>query len=170
MPRKKNDTKKRRLEIRTQQRIFAENYLLTGSAPKAAKAAGYAASHGSRLLKDKRVVKYIEDNKNEISEIVGISKIMTLKSLKDKAFASITDVFNDDWTLKPLSEMRPEIRAAIKEIYIKDGEIKVVLHDQLKAGDMILKSMGWNEPEKIENTIKQDAPLIIQIDNEQLDL
>lgn len=160
--------------LKKQHKIFCDNFLLYGDKKKAAILAGFAEKNasetGNRFLKDPLIKKHLKSIEHEISEVIGISKIMVVNSLKNKAFAKITDIFNDDWSVKPLNEIHENVREAIHSIEFKDGNVKVVLHDQLKGKDMILKTMGWNEPEKTEQKVKFDKPFILKINGKDIDL
>ena len=64
---------------------------------------------------------------------LGINQERVLRELAAIAFSDFKEVFNDDWTLKPLKEMDPNTTPAIKSLEKTERGVKVHLHDKLSA-------------------------------------
>lgn len=82
----------------------------------------------------------------------AIQKILT--ELRSLSFLDVGDIFNDDHSLKPISEWPKEVRRAIKEIQVEElfegqGEAreqigyakKVKLTDKIKSIELMMKNL-----------------------------
>ena len=71
-----------------------------------------------------------------------------LGTLRDLAFADITDVYNPDGTIKPYAQWSSRSRMAVSSVEItesRDGDIttkKLKFADKLKAIELMMKNMG----------------------------
>ncbi|MBN3520721.1 terminase small subunit [Algoriphagus lutimaris] len=131
---------------------FANYYLGEANlnATEAAKLAGYspntARQQGSRMLTNVNIKKYIQSKSSEILESIGVTQEKVLAEIVKIAFADITDFFNDDWSLKQVSEIPKEKSAAIKSLRKTETGVSILIHDKEKA-----LSLLWE-------LVKDDAP------------
>lgn len=122
----------------------------------------------SALLATDKVQIRIKELQEEQKKKSNVTKEMVLEELYKIVFSSIADL-HDTWIeRKDFEKLTPREKAAIKSISTKvtkknvgtqdDPEwadvefVKIELHDKLKAVEILNKMMGWNEPEKVENT------------------
>lgn len=155
------------MALTDKQKRFCEEYVIDWNATRAATAAGYsektAYSIGQENLKKPEISTHIENIKNNLEQLAGLSALRNLIELKKLAFSNIAD-FREDWnTEKGFDELTDDQKAAVSELYTETvslhGEdagtlqkIKLKLHDKLKAIEMINKMLGYNSPEKIDHT------------------
>ncbi|HAS58385.1 MAG TPA: terminase small subunit [Algoriphagus sp.] len=122
----------------TQKEItFANYYLATFNATEAAKLAGYsdhtARQQGSRLLSNVNIEKYIQERSETILDRLGVTQERVLLELSRIAFANLTDLFEDDWKLRNLSDIPKETSAGIKNLTKTETGVKVEMYDKLGA-------------------------------------
>jgi phage terminase small subunit len=165
--------KRRKLPLRQVQ--FVEEYLVDLNATKAAKRAGYsektAYSQGQRLLKNVEIQALLQERRAKLSEKLEISAERVLQEQAKLAFYNVLDLFNDDGTMKPISEIQANLGAAINGLDIvditsfKDDDgpqvlqtllKKVKFHDKGKALDALSKHLGLYE---VDNTQRGNADL-----------
>lgn len=151
---------------------FCKQYTFDWNATKAAIRAGYsektARSIGSENLSKPDIQAEIERQKQNIEEIVGISKTMAIAELAKFAFHSFEDI-HDSWIeRKDFDKLSSEIKSCIQEIDAKilkknigtdeqpeivDVEhVKIKLVDKRGAIQDLAKMLGWNNPEKVIQT------------------
>lgn len=96
---------------------FAENYLCTFNAAEAAKAAGYSERSARQIGYENLTKPYIQDYIRERNQAnldrFGITQERVLSEIAAIAFTDVREFINDDWTLKPLSEINPRFRNAV---------------------------------------------------------
>lgn len=82
------------------QQKFAEEYLKDMSSGRAALRAGYsppsAAAIGSRLLKDPRIKKILDEATESATLEMGVNKLRVLQELSRIAFANVKDIIRQD--------------------------------------------------------------------------
>ena len=158
---KKKDIPKAPKTLTDKQKRFCEEYIVDWNCTRAAKAAGYsektAYAIGSENLKKLEIKDYIQECKNKIEELAGISKLKAIKQLSRMAFADISEAYNDDGTLKPLSQMSDDLKATFEGVETMTvGEMSEVqkLKIASKRGALqdLAKMLGWNEAQKIEHS------------------
>lgn len=119
--------------------IFANFYLGEAkfNATEAAKLAGYskrtARQQGSRMLSNVDIEKYIQERSKNFLEKLEITQERVLVELSRIAFANVTDLFEDDWKLKSLSDVPKETTAGIKNLTKTETGVKVEMYDKLGA-------------------------------------
>lgn len=157
---KKNISKAPKTLTDKQQR-FCEEYIIDWNGTRAAIAAGYsektAYSIGSENLRKPEIKDYIAECKNKIEELAGVSKLRAIKQLSRMAFADISEAYNDDGTLKPLSQMSEDLKATFEGVETMTiGEVsevqKLKIASKRGAIQDLAKMLGWNEAEKIEHS------------------
>ncbi|MDN3205660.1 terminase small subunit, partial [Algoriphagus sediminis] len=99
--------------------LFANYYLGEANlnATEAAKLAGYsehtARQQGSRLLSNVNIKSYIQSQVAEVLEKEGVTQERVLREIISLAFARISDLYQDGWTLKPVSQIPKDKIGAI---------------------------------------------------------
>lgn len=158
------------VELTARQQLFCEEYIKTKfkSATKAAIAAGYKGRHphvaACTILKNPKVVKYLNIRKKLMLQDAGVSTFRMLQELAWIAFADIRQVYKDDGTLKNISELPEEVAAAIdgletEEIFdLKTGALlgygkKVKMNSKLRALELLMRFKGLLEKTKEGNQI-----------------
>lgn len=146
------------------QQRFCEEYVVDWNATQAAIRAGYsektAYSIGQENLRKPEIRSYVEEVKNRLEELAGISKLKVLLEHKKIAFSSAS-MFRDDWmTLKEFEELPDDAKVCIQEIQttttvidkVETTKVRIKTFDKLKALEAIAKLMGYNASTKIEST------------------
>lgn len=119
--------------------LFANHYLgeANFNATKAAKLAGYsectARQIGYENLTKPYIKEYIRSRSSEILEQLHITQERVLAELAKIAFTDITEVFNEDWSLKANQKISPTVSGAIKSIKKSDSSVSIQMHDKIKA-------------------------------------
>ena len=150
------------------QRIFCHQYVLDWNGARAARKAGYkesgAREAASTLLTKPNVREYIELVKDDIAEVLGITKAGMLEKIVKIAKANIADVYKGWMTLADYEKLKtenPDVMEAIQEIstktetvkgFIEDDKelvwVKIKMYDSPSATRDVFKALGWNEAEK----------------------
>jgi len=95
-------------KLTLKQQRFANEYLIDLNATRAAIRAGYsksgAATEGNRLLINADIKAYIDEQAAARAKKLGYDADWLLSHLGAIATAKISDILNDDWTYKPVSE------------------------------------------------------------------
>lgn len=116
---------------------FAENYLCTFNASDAAIAAGYsqrsARQIGYENLTKPYIQAYIKDKNKPNLEKLRITQERVLSEIAKIAFSNLTDLFEDDWVLKSMSDIPAEKSAAIKSLTKTETGVKINMHDKVGA-------------------------------------
>jgi phage terminase small subunit len=170
------------------QKRFVDEYLIDLNATRAYKAAyknvkkdETAAVNGSRLLRNAKVKKYLDERMKEREKRTEITQDMVLKELAKIGFEDIKDYLEyrtvkmvveyDPETEEPIIDYRQIIdvidskdvdTSVIQEVSIgKDGTFKFKLYDKQKALVDIGKHLGMFT-DKMEVTGKDGGPIEIQ--------
>ncbi|WP_154855126.1 terminase small subunit [Cyclobacterium xiamenense] len=129
----------KQLDLTPREVLFANHYLGEAgfNATKAAKLAGYseytARQIGYENLTKPYIKEYIRSRSSEILEQLGITQERILAELAKIAFSDVTEVFNEDWSLKSNEEIAPSVSGAIKSLKKTDSSVSVQMHDKIKA-------------------------------------
>jgi phage terminase small subunit len=148
------------------QRRFCEEYVVDWNGKRAAIAAGYSENTAKQIatenLSKPYLKDYIEEIKNDLSRLSGVTALRNIKELAKVAYTNVSD-FKEDWfKFKRFEDLTEDQKAAIAEIThselnIGEDMVKVVeklkVHDKLKAIAMLNKMFGYDivEPEKEES-------------------
>lgn len=121
------------------QKKFAEEYILSSNATKAAIIAGYsektAYSQGQRLLKNVEIKKYISEAQNDIKNEMDIRKADVIQALKD---IGLSDIQID----------------------------KIKASDKIKALELISKLLGfYNTEETTNEKVNQNTLTLAELIN-----
>lgn len=97
----------------------------------------------------KRYISYLKENVEESS---GINRAMIVNRLMCQAFVDLNDILQPNGSPKPINEIPPHARAAIKNIIKKQMKtksgfkadmLKIYLTDQNKAMEMLINILGY---------------------------
>jgi len=147
--------------------LFAREYLTNYRLGEAALKAGYtkktASNTASRIVKDpkfKAVKAYVL---REIEESMGLSKLTILDRLKEMAQANITDFLEIRKgkimlknNIESTDDLPDGIKRSIKAIKKNRSDIEIVMHDQMKALEMLTKLLGYqNNDQRVELQIQR---------------
>lgn len=150
--------------------LFAREYLALGVGWRAAEAAGYTGTKGSltttavRLLKEPGVIKRMAKLRRDMIAKSQANVDLVWGNYFRAANASITDVVNDDWSPKSMSEIDEDARDAIASVEIEEktfGDMTVVtkkvkMHDKLGATEKIGKLLGMFKDEQGKMELSPD--------------
>lgn len=119
--------------------LFANYYLGEANlnATEAAKLAGYspntARQQGSRMLTNVNIKKYIKSKTSEILQRNAVTQERVLAEIIKIAFSDVSEFFNDDWSLKKVSQVNPGKTGAIKTLKKTESGVSIQVHDKFKA-------------------------------------
>lgn len=154
----------------------------------AAKAAGYteatAGQYGYQLAQRPDIQKRIKELQENIAELAGVSPLMVANELAAIAFTNMADIFVD-WTerqnyddltaVQKKAIKSVEFRKETRSIPTKGGEeinieietVKVVLHDKLKAIELLCKNLGFNMADtmNVNHNLPPDASINVVVNN-----
>lgn len=153
---------------------FADSYLLSFNATKAAIDVGYssatAGQTGYKLLRREDVQQYLAERRIALATSTGVTLERTVAELARVAFADLRDVVewgtravkvSDALTVdmafaepKDSDTLSPDAAAAVAEVSQGKAGFKVKLHNKTNALDMLMKHLGGYER---DNTQKGDA-------------
>lgn len=155
------------MSLSAKQQRFVEEYLVDFNATQAAIRAGYsprsADSQGSRLLKNRKVSRAIQERMAELSRRTGVTAERIMQELARIAFLDPTKV-TDVNTGKVLPDASPDDRAAIASVKVRRStsesgdmvEREVRFADKIRALELLGKRFGmWTD--------KQDVSLNAQV-------
>lgn len=125
-----------------------------GAAVEAGYAAKSAAAQATRLLKKDKIQAKIAELRKERQVRAAIDADRVTKELAAIAFADVLDVFEDEWQIKDLTEIKrkPSLSRAIKSVQviekknskgvITERKVTVRMHDKLRALDNLAVQLG----------------------------
>ncbi|MFH3481144.1 terminase small subunit [Xanthobacter variabilis] len=142
-------------ELTRKQQMFVEEYLRDMNATAAAIRAGYsrhtARQIGAENLSKPYIAKAIAESMERRAEATGVEAARVLQELARIAFADIGQLFDATGKLKPLNQLNPDDRAAIRFLQITTRELgdgtlerKVALQiwDKLSALEKLARHLG----------------------------
>ena len=167
------------------QKRFCDEYLIDFNATRAYKAAykscrkdETANVNGSKLLRNTKVKEYIAEKQQEMQERNKITQDTIIQELAKIALFNIKDIYNEDGTLKKVTELDDDTAKAISGVKIlqKAGAMKITLsktneeipeqtvefktNDKTKALELLGKHLGMFK----ENVnLTQDKPFEVNI-------
>lgn len=136
---------------------FVAEYLVDLNATQAAIRAGYAAGSAGRnadaLMKNHEIQKAVSEGKAAQLEAIGVNAHRVLSELASLGFSDVGELFSDDGKLKPLKEIRREMRAAIASVKVTkknlvagdgvlDDVVEVRLWEKTRALESLAKHLG----------------------------
>ena len=153
--------------LNNRQEQFCFEYVKDFNATQAAIRAGYsskgASVHASKLLGNANIQARIQDLQKDIQERSEITVDELIRELSNIARIDPIDIFNNDGSLKSLSEMKDMVRKSIKSIQIseytyQDGsqsvKRKIELHSKLDAIEKLMRYFGAYEKDNEQKVAK----------------
>lgn len=129
-------------------KLFAEAYCIDFTVTRAAETANVPLVSAYAMMSDPRVQAVIKDAKRKASDRVQISIDNTLEQLRMIANGNVIDVLDalgmaeGETLAERLRKLPPETQYAIKSIkWTKNGP-EIVMHDKVKAVELIGKYFG----------------------------
>jgi phage terminase small subunit len=165
-----NQAEGKQKELTPKQKKFCEEWIFDFNGARSARAAGYSEdsiySIASENLTKPEIKAYIKELQDNIAETAGISKLMVLREHQKLAFSSIAHLHNTWIERKEFDVLTDDQKACIQEISTQtrtekgqkgqpDYEVefvKIRLYDKQRSLDAINKMLGFNAPEKIEQS------------------
>ena len=154
------------------QSLFLTEYILSGNATDAALRSGYskktAYSQGQRLLNNVEIEKELLKFRNNMQKRTEVTIEMVVNELRKIAFADIKNVYNENNSIKRVSELDEGTSAAVSEISEdhREGSTtrKVKMHSKLTALDSLMKHLGGyvNEMSIISKLNDEDLESLAQ--------
>lgn len=161
------------MALSDQHKIFVDEYMIDFNGSRAARAAGYSSSATAHeLLRrndirdevDRRVAERRSKDKLTVERIEGM--------LRDMAEVEPLDIWAEDGSVRPLRDIPPHARRAIKSIKRKEREhyitgegeveIEIVLWDKKGAVELLGKyKKMFTDRVEVEGTIKQKVSFTI---------
>lgn len=143
-------------ELNEKQIRFCDEYLVDFNASQAAFRAGYSKKTGAvyafQLLQRADVQKYLESRKIKLARKLEITQERTLREIARLAYSDIRKLFNDDGSMKVLTELDDDTAAALSAVEVEERRVgenddlmlviktkKLKLRDKLNALEMLAK-------------------------------
>lgn len=157
------------------QECFCREYVIDSNGAAAAVRAGYsertAKEQASRLLTNANVQAYISQLRLDIQERNKITVDEIVTELANMFRVDPKDIYEEDGTVRNLSDMTRDVRFSIKSIQITEQRLgeegmiietkrKVELYSKLDAAEKLMKHLGGYEK---DNSQKQAQVQIIQV-------
>ena len=151
------------------QKRFCEEYVIDWNGARSARVAGYSGSPkvlsaiAYENLGKPYIQEYIENIKNNLEQLAGVSALRNLLELRKIAYSNLSNLKNDWISFKDFADLTDDEKACIQsaEITTLTNELgekvtgyKIRLYDKLKALETINKQMGYNATEKLDLTSK----------------
>jgi phage terminase small subunit len=157
--------------LNDKQRKFCEEYVLDFNGTQAAIRAGYSKKTANRIASENLlkpdIQNYLSELKKKVAEESDITKKQLIDELSKIAFFDIRKIFNDDNSLRPITDFDDESAAAVSSI--ENDEIKewnpvteekeligytkkVKIHNKISAIERISKMLGYDSPTKVAQT------------------
>lgn len=149
-------------ELSEKQKRFCEEYLVDYNATQAAIRAQYskktAGSQGHDLLKKPEIQAYLKSKQSRILNKLEISQERTMQEIGRIAFGDRRGLYNEDGSLKKLSEMSADDAALISSLETEELTLEEVVIGNTK------KVKTWDKVRALEMLAKHfkifsDAPV-----------
>ena len=160
------------VDLVDKQRRFVIEFFVDQNRVKAAERAGYSDPHiGHQLMHFPKVAAAIANIRRRLAGHVEVNATKVIQEMARVGFSDIRGVFNDDGSMKPMSEWSANVAASIssveiEELYVGFGEErrqvghvkKIRLWPKQPALDGLAKHLGLFVPEKVEmsGTLKHE--------------
>jgi phage terminase small subunit len=161
------------LDLNKSQLMFANYYLETNNATKAALMAGYSpndpAAAGCHLLQIPAIRTYIASRSKTVLESIGIRQERIANELAKLAFSNTVDLFNDDWTIKDPNQLSKSLQRAIQGVKVRTRtttrgesveetkEVEVKMYDKIKPLLALAEMSGMIKKEEAGTVINNNT-------------
>lgn len=130
-------------------KLFCDEWLIDQNGKRAAEAAGYskntARSQATHLLQMQCVKDYIAKKTAKRCKKLEITADRVLQEIGRIAFNDVTELPNvrngDTMTIEDFRNLTADQRAAVSNVEIADGIVKIKFHDKMKALEMAAKHL-----------------------------
>ncbi|WP_418187311.1 terminase small subunit [Aliarcobacter lanthieri] len=155
-------------KLTPKQELFSQTYVKTGNASESYKTAYNVKStnentinvKASRLLKESKINLRVKQLQSDLSKRHDISKDKIIKHLCSVAFFDIARVSNEDGSIKRINELDKDTRILLNGVIEKtigagkkaERTVSYRMSEKLKALDMLIRLLGYNEPDKVEHS------------------
>jgi phage terminase small subunit len=133
--------------LNAKQQLFVTEFLKDRNATKAAERAGYspktARVQGPRLLQNAAVAEAIDKATGKQLEKLEMEGVEILRELAKLAMVDVGEAWDENGQLKPLHEMKPEVRRAI-------ASIEHTALGSEEAPRFVTKVKFWDKPKSLE--------------------
>lgn len=149
--------------LSAKQQRFCEEYLVDFNSTEAAMRAGYskktAYAIGAENLRKPQIQAAIQEQQAKLSDKTGITIEKVINEYSKIAFSDLRKFYNEDGSLKDVTDLEDEEAAAISGIEIETitagginiGSLKKIKRwDKKGALDSLCRVLGFNAPEKKE--------------------
>ncbi|MEO6521133.1 MAG: terminase small subunit [Mucilaginibacter sp.] len=142
-------------ELTLQQQRFCDEYLVCFNAFRAALSAGYSENTARKgdMLHQPKIQAYLKAGMDKARQRLEVTHDMILRELAKIAFSNMGNYYDDTATLKPMSLLTSDEKAAISQYQIMDstdeygnrvGELsRIKLHNKMSALDKIARHVGF---------------------------
>lgn len=151
-------------DLTQKQKVFADEYLIDLNATRAYKIAYKSCKkdetanvNGSKLLRNTKVAKYIEERMNERSKRTEITQDNVLRELATIAFAKVTDfvsIENGTVIVKDTKDIPKNLIPAIASIKEGRNGIEVSFYSKDKSLELLGRHLGmFNDKIEVTGTV-----------------
>jgi phage terminase small subunit len=165
--------------LKRRQRRFVDEYLLGRKGTEAIKAIGFKGRRpdlaASKLLALPEVRAAVDERRAVLCEAVGLRQEMVVREMMAIGFSDVRQLFNEDGTLRPISELPDEAARAIAGVDVEDiltgrGKKlkrrsqmrKVKLWDKVKALSDLSRISGLDKADSGAGAIGPGLTVIVQ--------
>lgn len=147
-------------KLTAKQQMFVKEYLVDLNATQAAKRAGYSAKRadaiGYELLRKPEIAAAVQEAMNERAKRVEITGDRVLQEIGKLAFANIQDFYDENGSLKNITDLPRELAVALHSTKINLTEAcavqEVKLHDKIKSLELLGRHLKlWKDVGSEEN-------------------
>lgn len=155
------------IRLTDREKLFCEYFLADSNrnATDAAIKAGYSARTARTIaaqnLARLNIQKYIQFKTAPLLEQLGINQLFVLKELKAIASANISHFMNNDYTMKSIDEIDPDMLPAIQSVEVDGDKRKYKQFDKMRGLEKLWDIL--NPKDGVENEEKRQ--ILIQINN-----
>jgi phage terminase small subunit len=164
------------MPLNEKQKRFCEEYLKDLNASQAAIRAGYSAKTAracsSRMLTNANIQEYIQQRQKELQQSTGVTQEKIIQELAALAFTDIRKFYNEDGSLKKITELDADAAAALagvetEELYAGFGEDRIAIGQTKKI-------KRWDKNKALENLARHlgmfNDKLTVNADEQMMNL
>lgn len=127
-----------KLQLNAKQRKFCSEFVKNYNTENASERAGFSTTYGYKLLVRNDIRHCIQLLQTAMIAYQSISEESLMGEMAIWSKANIADYLDNDWTLKPLSQLTPQQASCIQSVKCKvdkfgNTEVNIALVDKMKA-------------------------------------